>query len=106
MVTAPRRGEVWWGEHEDAGRRPYLVMTRDAAIGVLDRVIAVPLTRTIRNIPTEVRLDRDDGLPTECAASLDNIRVVPTRGLTERVCTLTPDRLAQVCTALAIAVDC
>ncbi len=105
-MTIPRRGEVWWGEHEAAGRRPYLVMTRDAAIGVLDRVIAVPLTRTIRNIPTEVRLERQDGLPHECAASLDNIGVVPTSHLTRRICTLNPDRLAQVCEALAIAVDC
>ena len=48
---SPSRGEVWWGEHEEFGRRPYLVMTRDVAIGVLDRVIAVPLTRTIRGIP-------------------------------------------------------
>lgn len=105
-MTSPRRGEVWWGEHEDAGRRPYLVMTRDAAIEVLDRVIAVPLTRTIRNIPTEVHLDRHDGVPDECAASLDNIGVVPTGDLTERICTLTPDRLEQVCDALSIAVDC
>lgn len=105
-MTSPRRGEVWWGEHEDAGRRPYLVMTRDAAIGVLDRVIAVPLTRTIRNIPTEVYLDRHDGVPDECAASLDNIGAVPTGDLTERICTLTPDRLEQVCDALSIAVDC
>ncbi len=105
-MTIPRRGEVWWGEHEDIGRRPYLVMTRDVAIGVLDRVIAVPLTRTIRDIPTEVRLDRQDGLPQECAASLDNIRVVPTRDLTERVCMLSPERLAQVCEALTIAIDC
>lgn len=106
MVTNPRRAEVWWGEHEEAGRRPYLVLTRNAAIGVLDRVIAVPLTRTIRNIPTEVRLDRNDGVPQECAASLDNIGVVPTGDLTERICTLGPVRVAQVCEALAIAVDC
>ena len=105
-MTIPRRGEVWWGEHEDAGRRPYLVMTRDAAIGVLNRVVAVPLTRTIRDIPTEVPLDRHDGLPQDCAANLDNIRVVPIGDLTERVCTLGPERLAQVCEALTIAIDC
>ena len=81
-------------------------MTRDAAIGVLDRVIAVPLTRTIRGIPTEVRLDCHDGVPEECAVSLDNLGVVPKGHLTERICTLSPDRLAQVCTALSLAVDC
>ena len=103
---SPRRGEVWWGEHEGFGRRPYLVMTRDVAIGVLDRLIVVPLTRTIRGIPTEVRLDRHDGVPEECAVSLDNLGVVPKGNLTERICTLSPDRLAQVCAALSAAVDC
>ena len=48
------RGEVWWAEHPDAGRRPYLVLTRQAAIPVLNRVLAVPATRTVRGIPTEV----------------------------------------------------
>ena len=57
------RGEVWWRESPDQGRRPYLVLTRDPAIPLLKRVIAVPTTRSIRGIPTEVRLGPDDGLP-------------------------------------------
>ena len=46
-----RRGEVWWVEHPSAGRRPHLVLTRDAAIERLTRVLGVPATRTIRGIP-------------------------------------------------------
>jgi len=76
-VTDPRRGEVWWGEIEALGRRPFLVMTRTAAIPVLNSVLAAPVTRTIRNIPTELLLGPGDGMPTECAASFDNLRVVP-----------------------------
>jgi len=73
----PRRGEVWWGEIEDIGRRPFLVMTRSAAIPVLHNLLAAPITRTVRGIPTEVRLGVDDAMPTDCAASFDNLRVVP-----------------------------
>ena len=75
MVTDPRRGEVWWGEIEDVGRRPFLIMSRTAAIPVLHSVLAAPVTRTIRDIPTELRLGPDDGMPAECVASFDNLRV-------------------------------
>lgn len=105
-MNEPRRGEVWWGEVEDLGRRPFLVMTRSAAIPVLNGVLAAPLTRTIRNIPTEVPLGPDDGMPAACAASFDNLRVVPKAYLVERICALEPDRLVEACAALHLAVDC
>ena len=57
------RGEVWWVEHPEAGRRPACVLTRQAAIPVLTSVLVAPATRTIRDIPTEVTLTRDDGMP-------------------------------------------
>lgn len=105
-MTDPRHGEVWWGEIEDVGRRPFLVMSRPAAIPVLHSVLAAPVTRTIRNIPTELVLGRDDGMPTECAASFDNLRVVPKAFLVDRQCALTPVRLVEACRALRAAVDC
>ena len=105
-MSGPRRGEVWWGEIEHVGRRPFLVMTRTAAIPVLHSVLAAPVTRTVRNIPTEVRLGPDDGMPTDCAASFDNLRVVPKAYLTERQCALEPARLLEACRAVRAAVDC
>ena len=106
MVSGPRRGEIWWGEIEEVGRRPFLVMSRSSAIPVLTSVLAAPVTRTVRQIPTEVLLGPEDGLPTECAASLDNLRVVPKAFLTERICSLDALRVAEACTALRVAVDC
>jgi mRNA interferase MazF len=106
VVTELRRGEIWWGEIEDVGRRPFLVMTRTAAIPVLHSVLAAPVTRTIRDIPTELRLGRGDGMPTDCAASFDNLRVVPKAYLVERQCILGPNRLAEACEAIRAAVDC
>jgi mRNA interferase MazF len=90
----------------DDGRRPFLVLTRDRAIPVLHSVLAVPITRTVRGIATEVSLGPADGMPEECAASLDNLRVVPKVNLTAPICTLGPAQLAAVCTALGHAVDC
>ena len=105
-MTEPRRGEVWWGEIEDVGRRPFLIMTRSAAIPVLHNLLAAPVTRTVRNLPTELPLGPDDGMPVECAASFDNLRVVPKAYLVDRVCTLEPVRLLAACQALRAAVDC
>lgn len=105
-MNTPERGEVWWGEIKNIGRRPYLVMTRSAAIPVLNSVLAAPLTRTVRSIPTELQLGPDDGLPVDCAASFDNLRVVPKSCLVHRLCSLDPARLAQACLALRAAVEC
>lgn len=106
MVTTPRRGEVWWGELPDVGRRPFLVITRDAEIPVLNSLLAAPITRTVRMIPTELMLGPEDGMPTECAASLDNLRVVPKAFLVQRECILSPARMVEACGALRVAVDC
>ena len=105
-MSEPRRGEVWWGEIEDVGRRPFLVMTRTAAIPVLANLLAAPVTRTIRSIPSEFSLSPDDGMPTECAVSFDNLRVVPKAYLVERMTALDPVRLAEACAAFRAAVDC
>ena len=105
-MIAPQRGQVWWAEMEDVGRRPFLIMTRPAAVGVLRNVLAAPVTRTIRGIPTEMLLGPDDGMPTECVASFDNLRVVPKAHLVDHICTLRPIRMAEACAALRVAVDC
>jgi mRNA interferase MazF len=97
---------VWWSEFEDIGRRPFLIMTRSVAITVLHSVVAAPVTRTIRGLPTELLLGPSDGMPTECAASFDNLRVVPKAYLVDRICELDDDRLSEACAALRTAVDC
>ena len=40
------RGEVWWAEDPESGRRPYLILTRSVALPVLYKITAVPATRT------------------------------------------------------------
>ncbi len=81
-------------------------MTRNAAIPVLNRVIVVLATRTVRGIPTEVVLGPDDGMPDHCALSFDNVVTVPKAVLTERICLLGPARMHEVCRAWVDVVDC
>ena len=100
------RGQVWWVDHPEAGTRPHLVLTRDQAIPVLSALLAVPATRTVRGIPTEVRLGQSDGMPHECALSLDNTTLMPKAFFREPICTLGPERMDSVCRALALATGC
>jgi mRNA interferase MazF len=100
------RGEIWWLEHPEAGRRPACVVTRQAAIPVLNQILVAPATRTIRGIPTEVVLGREDGMPDDCALSLDNLAAVPKALLTSRITRLRPAKLAELCAALNIAAGC
>ena len=100
------RGEVWWVEDPDAGRRPHLLLTRQTAIPILHAYLAVPATRTIREIPTEVRLGTDDGMPVDCVLALDNLTLIPRGYFVERIAKLSPERLTEICRALAVATGC
>jgi mRNA interferase MazF len=105
LVSEPQRGEVWWAAMPDK-RRPVLILTRNGAIPVLHSVVVAPITRRIRRIPTEVVLNETDGMPTECAATLDNITIADKTFLADRLTQLSPPRMAEVCRALNIAVGC
>lgn len=97
---------MWWYEDPRAGRRPFLILTRNEAIPVLNQLLAVPATRTVRGIPTEVELDASDGMPAACALTLDNVTLVRSSFLTERIVRLAPERMQAVCEALAVATAC
>lgn len=100
------RGGVYYLEHPEWGRRPVLVLTREAAIPVLKRVTIASITRTVRGIPTEVILNEEDGMPVRCVVSLDNLGDAWKAMLTEHITTLGLDRMREVCAALSIAVGC
>jgi mRNA interferase MazF len=100
------RGEVWWADHPDAGRRPYLIMSRQAVIPMLRKVTAVPATERVRGIPSEVPLDEDDGMPGPCVLNFDAMAVMPKGWFVEPICQLPPVRMVQACRALAVALGC
>lgn len=100
----PRQGEIWWAEAEDK-RRPVLVITRSEAVPVLRWIMVAPVTRTMREIPTEISLGPADGMREECVASFDNLQPIRRSMLTERVASLGLRR-SEICRALAALADC
>ena len=107
MTDLPARGEVWWCELAEFGRRPVVVLSRDAAIPRLRRALISPCTTTIRGLPSEVVLEPgDDPVPRRSAANLDSVESVSVAVLVERLGRLSSDRMAEMCAALAVAVDC
>lgn len=104
MVAAPAQGEIWWAEAQDK-RRPVLVVTRSEAVPVLTGIVVAPVTRTVRNIPTEVLLGEDEGLNVECAASFDNLQRIRRTALVERIGTL-GRRRQEICNSLRSLADC
>ncbi len=97
---------MWWYEHPGAGRRPFLILTRSEAIPVLNQVLAVPATRTVRGIPTEVVVDQRHGMPAPCALTLDNVTTIRPALCTERLTTLSQSVMDEVCQALRLATVC
>lgn len=107
MTDPPRRGEVWWCEPPEIGRRPVIVLSRDVAIPRLRRALVAPCTTTIRGLPSEVVLEpSEDPVPRHCAANLDSVESVPVGVLVERLGRVSDARLREICAALEVAVDC
>jgi mRNA interferase MazF len=104
LVTIPAQGEIWWAGSEEK-RRPVLVVTRSEAVAVLAGIVVAPVTRTVRDIPTEISLGDGEGLPEVCAASFDNLQRVRRSSLGERIGDLGVRR-DEICRALEALADC
>ncbi len=107
MTDLPQRGEVWWCELPEIGRRPVVVLSRDAVLPRHRRALVAPCTTTIRGLASEVLLEPgEDPVPLRCAVNLDSVESVSLAVLVERLGRLGDGRMRDVCAALAIAVDC
>ena len=107
MTALPARGEVWWCELAEVGRRPVVVLSRDAAIPRLRRTLIGPCTTTIRGIPSEVLLEPpEDPVPQTSAVNLDSVESVSLGTLVERLGRLSDERMREICRALEVAVAC
>ena len=102
------RGEIRWYRfaHPDK-RRPVVILTRDSIIPWLGEVTVAPITTNIRDIPSEVVLSVQDGLPRECAVNCDHLQTVPRGRVGVVIATLDPMRMDEVATAVrfALALD-
>jgi mRNA interferase MazF len=101
-----RRGEVWFAA-TPGGDRPVLVLTRDPVADRIQSVVVAALTRTRRDLVSELALTAvDDGLPTDCVANFDNVHTVPREAFRRRIATLSDPRMGQACRVLRDAMGC
>ena len=101
-----RKGEVWWANlPAPTGRRPVVLLSRDAAYLIRNAVTVAEITSTIRNIPVEVPLGQADGLPKKCVINLDTIITIPKAHLDTMLATLDQDKITQINKAIKFALD-
>ena len=100
-----KRGDVRWYKFEKPDKnRPVVILTRDSIIPHLTEVTVAPVTSTVRDIPSEVLLDREDGLPKECAINCDHLRTVAKGRIGSLITTLSAARMREVRAAVAFAI--
>jgi mRNA interferase MazF len=101
-----RQYEIRWANlPAPIGRRPVLLLTRTPAYAYLNKVIVSEVTTTVRGISQEVTLGRREGLTKPSVANLDNVHVVPTALIGDRIGGLPADRAREVKRALGFALD-
>ena len=99
-----QRGEVrWYKFGRPDKRRPVVILTRDSALEYLGEATVAPVTRTIRDIPTEVLLTPADGLPTDCAINLDHLQTITKNKLGRLITKLDENKMRSVRRALMFA---
>ncbi len=101
-----KRGEIRWYKFKPPDKkRPVLLLTRDSILDYLGEVTIAPVTSTIRDIPSEVIITRDDGMSRECAINCDHIQTVAKAKIGQRITTLSAEKLAEVHIAIAFALN-
>jgi mRNA interferase MazF len=99
-----RRGEIWWTElPAPIGHRPVLLLSRDEAYSIRNSITVAEVTSTIRGIPVEVILDKEDGMPKRCVVNLDTIVTIRKDLLKEKQTILSEGKMLRVNSAIKFA---
>jgi mRNA interferase MazF len=101
-----KRGEIrWYTFKAPDKKRPVLILTRDSILEYLGEVTVAPITSTVRDIPSEVLLFKQDGMTKDCAINFDHIQTVSKGKIGSLITTLSADKLEQVGVAIQFALD-
>lgn len=99
-----KRGDIWWANlPAPAGRRPVVLLSRNAAYERRQLITVAPVTSRGRGIRSEVVLDRQDGLKKKSFANFDTIATIPKAVLEERISSLSSQKLWEVEEAIRFA---
>jgi mRNA interferase MazF len=101
-----KRGEIRWYKFKAPDKkRPVLILTRDFILDYLGEVTVAPITTTVRDIPSEVFLTKQDGMKRDCAINLDHIQTVSKGKIESLITALSADKLQQVNDAIQFALN-
>jgi len=101
-----KRGEIRWYKFLlPDKKRPVLVLTRDSVLEYLGEVTVAPITRTVRNIPSEVFLSKADGMPRDCAVNCDHLQTISKGKIGSLITSLPPVKMADVGRAIRFALN-
>jgi len=104
LGRAMKRGEVRWYKFAKPDKnRPVVILTRDSVLDFLGEVTVAPITSTIRDIPTEVLLTKEDGMSRDCAVNLDHIQTVSKGKIGPLITTLSSIKMSELRSALLFA---
>ena len=101
-----KRGEIRWYKFRPPDKkRPVLILTRDTILEYLGEVTVAPVTSTVRDIPSEVFLSKQDGMPKDCAINCDHIQTVSKDKIGSLITTLSSEKMVQVREAILFALN-
>ena len=101
-----KHGEVrWYTFARPDRRRPVLILTRDSILAYLGEVTVAPITRTVRDIPSEVILTKEDGVSRDCAINCDHLQTVSKGKIGALITSLPSAKLSAVGRAIRFALN-
>ena len=101
-----KRGEIRWYKFRRPDKnRPVLILTRNSIIEYLDEVTIAPVTSTIREIPSEVVINKAEGVPRLCAINCDHLQTVSKSKIGSLITTLSYTKMKEVQDAISFALQ-
>lgn len=101
-----KHGEIRWYKFVSPDKkRPVLILTRDSVIEYLNEITIAPITSTIRNIPSEVLLTKNDAMAKDCAINFDHIQTVSKNKIGSLITILSKEKLEEIQKAIRFALD-
>ncbi|MBU4313701.1 MAG: type II toxin-antitoxin system PemK/MazF family toxin [Actinobacteria bacterium] len=99
-----KRGEVrWYKFTRPDKKRPVVILTRNSIIEFLGEVTVAPVTFVVRNIPSEVFLSINYGMPKNCTINLDHIQTVSKSKIGSLITTLSSEKMSELRSAVLFA---
>ena len=83
-----------------------VILTRPSVLEYLGTATVAPIGSTIRDVPSQVRLDVDDGMKNPCAVNAHNLQSVRQDLIGRRVGRLSDERMRAICVAIAFSLGC